>query len=114
MKLLFLSHPVQDLKKALNFYRETLGFEEAWREGDHTVALKLPGTEVQLMLEVGEESLAAGGVFLVESVDNFYNQSKGELNFIRTPVDIPPGRYAIFQDTSNNVLRLIDFSNENA
>jgi hypothetical protein len=35
----------------LALYRDELGWEEAWREGDTTVSLKLPGTDVQLMLD---------------------------------------------------------------
>ncbi|MFJ7850396.1 hypothetical protein ACIQXR_16375 [Peribacillus sp. NPDC097224] len=50
MKLAFLCHPVKYLKGSSRYYREVLGFEEAWQEGDHTVALKLPDSDVQLML----------------------------------------------------------------
>ncbi len=70
MKLAFLCHPVKDLKESLMYYRDTLGFEEAWREGDHTIALKLPDTDVQLMIENDEQGLTAGGIFIVESVDD--------------------------------------------
>ena len=50
MKLEFLFTPTSDLKASLVLYRDGLGFTEVWREGDATVALALPGTEVQLML----------------------------------------------------------------
>lgn len=63
MKLLFLYHPVENLKESLAFYRDVLGFEEAWREGEHTVALKLHDSNVQLMIEDDEMDLGPGGYF---------------------------------------------------
>jgi hypothetical protein len=35
-----------------HFYRDELGLDEAWREGDGTVAFELPGSSVRLMLDV--------------------------------------------------------------
>ncbi|GAA0381814.1 VOC family protein [Bacillus horti] len=113
MKLVFLYHPVKNLKEALVYYREVLGFEEAWREGDHTIAIHLPDSDVQVMLEHDEiENLSAGGVFLVDSVDEFFAEKKESVEFIKDPFDIPPGRYAIFKDNSGNPIRVIDFSKE--
>ena len=113
MKLLFLYHPVNNLKESLSFYRENLGFEEAWREGEHTVSLNIPDSEVKLLLEDDEKELGAGGVFLVDSVDKFYLENKESLEFVKEPIDIPPGRYAIYKDNSDNHIRIIDFSKEN-
>ena len=79
-------------------FRDTLGFEEAWREGEHTVALQLPGSDVRLLIEDDELGLAPGGVFLVESADGFYKENKDQLEFIKQPVSIPPGRYAIYME----------------
>ncbi|WML56492.1 VOC family protein [Neobacillus sp. PS2-9] len=114
MKLTFLFHPVKNLKDSIEFYRDTLGFEESWREGEHTAALKLPGSDVQLMLEDEDENdgLPAGGIFLVESVDQYYAENNGKLVFIKEPIDIPPGRYAIYQDNSGNPIRILDFSKD--
>lgn len=113
MKLVFLYHPVNNLKESLSFYRETLGFEEAWREGEHTVALNIPDSEVSLLLEDDEKEMGAGGVFLVDSVDKFYLENKESLEFVKEPIDIPPGRYAIYKDNSGNHIRIIDFTKEN-
>ncbi len=112
MKLVFLYHPVADLKESLAFYRDTLGFEEAWREGEHTVALHMPGSEVRLLIEDDEMGLAPGGVFLVGSVNGFYEENKENLEFIKQPAGIPPGRYVIYKDNSGNLLRILDFTNE--
>jgi catechol 2,3-dioxygenase-like lactoylglutathione lyase family enzyme len=112
MKLVFMDYPVENLKESLAFYRDVLGFEEAWREGDHTVALKMPGSEVQLMIENDEVGLTPGAVFLVESVDKYFEENKDSIKFIKEPIDIPPGRYAIFQDNSGNLIRILDFSKE--
>jgi catechol 2,3-dioxygenase-like lactoylglutathione lyase family enzyme len=112
MKLVFLYQPVKNLKESLTFYREVLGFEEAWREGEHTAALKLPDTDVRLMIEDEDEGLPSGGVFLVDSVDTFFNEHKDQLEFLRQPCDIPPGRYAIYADNAGNPIRILDFTNE--
>ncbi|WP_409253817.1 VOC family protein [Bacillus sp. SCS-153A] len=112
MKLVFLYHPVNNLTESLTFYREKLGFVEAWREGDHTVALTLPESDVRLLIEEGEKNMAAGGVFLVDSVDSYFEEQRHTLDFVKEPVDIPPGRYAIFKDISGNYIRILDFSKE--
>ncbi|MEW4326946.1 VOC family protein [Rossellomorea marisflavi] len=111
-KMVYLYHPVDDLKQALTFYRETLGYEEAWREGKHTAALTIPGSTVRLLLEEDEKELGPGAVFLVNSVDEFHLEKNGTLTCLKEPFDIPPGRYAVYQDPSGNALRIIDFSNE--
>lgn len=112
MKLVFLYHPVKNLKESLAFYRDTLGFEEAWREGEHTVALNLPNSDIRLMIEDDEQELSAGGIFLVDSVDSFFEENKEVLEFVKEPTDIPPGRYAIYKDNSGNLLRILDFTKE--
>ncbi|MCG3086369.1 VOC family protein [Sporosarcina cyprini] len=112
MKFVFLYHPVANLKESLAYYRDMLGFEEAWREGEHTAALRLPGSDVQLLLDEDELELAAGGMFLVDSVDRFYEENQDKLDFIKGPSDIPPGRYAVCKDNSGNYLRVMDSSNE--
>jgi hypothetical protein len=66
----------------------------------------------RLMIEDDELELSAGGIFLVDSVDNFFNENKNILEFVKEPIDIPPGRYAIYKDNSGNPLRIIDFSKE--
>ena len=51
MKLEFLFVPTSDLEASLALYRDQLGWEEVWREGEATVTLAMPGVEVQLMLD---------------------------------------------------------------
>jgi catechol 2,3-dioxygenase-like lactoylglutathione lyase family enzyme len=36
MKLEFLNVPTRDLQASLALYRDELGWQEAWREGDST------------------------------------------------------------------------------
>jgi catechol 2,3-dioxygenase-like lactoylglutathione lyase family enzyme len=44
MKLEFCYLPTTDLAASLRLYRDALGFDELWREGDTTVGLAIPGT----------------------------------------------------------------------
>ena len=74
--------------------------------------MPVPKYDSKLLIENDEHDLGAGGVFLVESVDEFFQEKKDILTFVREPVDIPPGRYAIYKDGSGNVIRIIDFTNE--
>lgn len=111
MKLSFVYLPVMDIKEALALYRDTLGFEEGWREGDLTVGLKLPGTDVLLMLDQDTPAPDKPGPFFqVESVDEFYSANQGKLPFTSPPKDIPPGRYVAFDDPWGNRVHLLDLS----
>ena len=72
MKLEFLFVPTSDLNASLALYRDGLGFTEVWREGDATVALALPGTDVQLMLDANDPDAPVGPLFVVDSVEAFH------------------------------------------
>ena len=67
MKLTFVYQPVLDVDGAAAFYRKTLGFEEAWRDGGITVAFWLPGRPAQVMLSTTRQP--AGPMYLVDSLD---------------------------------------------
>lgn len=113
LKLRFIYQPVEDFKASLAFYRDTLGWEEAWREGEGTAAFRIPGNEVQLLLDKDpREQQVSGPMFLVDSVDEFYQQNAGKVHFLIEPHDIPPGRYCAFEDVSGNVIRVIDETKE--
>lgn len=116
MKLAFVYLPVKDLESALALYRDQLGFRESWREGTTTAGLTLPGTEIQMMLEhdadAPHEADKPGPIFQVDSVDEFYAQNKGQFVFTVEPHDIPPGRYAAFEDPSGNRIRVLDDTRE--
>lgn len=111
MKLSFVYMPVKDIKEALKLYRDTLGFEEAWREGDRTVGLKLPESDVVLMLDQDTAANDKPGPFLrVESVDDFYQSHQGKLAFNAAPKNIPPGRYVSFDDPWGNRVHVLDLT----
>jgi catechol 2,3-dioxygenase-like lactoylglutathione lyase family enzyme len=114
VKLRFIYQPVEDFSAALAFYRDTLGWEEAWREGEGTAAFRIPGNEVQVLLDKDpRERQVSGPMFLVDSVDEFHRQNAGKVHFLIEPHDIPPGRYCAFEDVAGNVIRVIDNSKDN-
>jgi predicted enzyme related to lactoylglutathione lyase len=112
-KLSLVYVPARDLKSALKFYRDQLGLVESWREGE-TVAFKLPGTEVELMIDpLGEGAHdTTGPMFELPSVDAFYAAQQGTMEFVRKPSDIPPGRWAAVKDPSGNMLYVFDLSKQ--
>lgn len=113
-KLALLYVPVRDLKSALAFYRDKMSLVEAWREGEGTVAFKLPDSEVELMIDLVDEGSASttGPMFILPSVDEFYQENQGNMEFVRKPADIPPGRWAIAKDPSGNLIYFADFSKQ--
>ena len=108
MKLEFLHTPVTDLKAALALYRDALGWEEVWREGDSTVSLKLPGTDVQLMLVESESGEGFGPIFVVDSVETFHAERPDELRTREEPQEIPGGSMATYEDTSGHPIYVLD------
>jgi catechol 2,3-dioxygenase-like lactoylglutathione lyase family enzyme len=112
MKLTYLYQPVTDLPAAVAFYRDTLGLDEAWREGDTTAAFTLPGTEIELMLDVpagnGPES-APGGFYGVENVEKFLTEHQ-DVTLAGEVIDIPGGRSVPILDPAGNTLHIFDQS----
>ncbi|MGH3763382.1 VOC family protein [Actinophytocola sp.] len=112
MKLTFLYQPVDDLAAAVAFYRDVLGLDEAWREGETTAAFRLPGTEIELMLDVppgdGPE-WKAGGFYGVESVEKFMAEHPG-IKWVGEAFDMPGGRAAAFLDPAGNTVHIFDQS----
>lgn len=67
MRLTFYFQPVEDLDAAFQHYL-ALGWDEAWREGEHTIALQMPGVETQLMLDDAPGWGGAGPMYLVDDL----------------------------------------------
>ncbi len=111
MKLEFLNTPTRDLQASLALYRDELGWEEAWREGDSVVCLKVPGSDVQLMLvaEDGAES-PFGPIFVLDDVKRFHAQRPRGLRVTSEPQEIPGGYLATFEDPSGNTIYVMDQS----
>lgn len=112
MKLEFLFVPTRDLSAALALYRDGLGCQEAWREGETTVSLTLPGTEVQLMLVANDPDAAFGPIFVVDSVRDFHTGRPSELRIKVEPEAIPGGFLATYEDQSGNTIYVMDQSED--
>lgn len=112
MKLGFVYVPVKDMSRALAFYRDTLGLEELWREGDGTVALRAPDDEAGLMLDLVDSAGAPGPLFVVDSVADFYARHRGALDFQAEPEEIPGGFWVEVRDPDGQTVRLLDQSTE--
>jgi predicted enzyme related to lactoylglutathione lyase len=110
MKLEFLYAPTRDLGAALALYRDELGWEEAWREGETTVSLKLPGTDVQLMLDANDPGGAFGPIFITDDAKGFYAKRPAALGANGEPDEIPGGFLATFHDPSGNTIYVMDQS----
>jgi predicted enzyme related to lactoylglutathione lyase len=114
MKLEFIYTPVSDMAAALALYRDELGWEEAWREGESTVSLKLPGTDVQLMLDATDPDAggAVGPIFVLDDVKRFFAERPAGLRASGDPAEIPGGFLATLQDPSGNTIYVMDQSTE--
>jgi catechol 2,3-dioxygenase-like lactoylglutathione lyase family enzyme len=111
MRLEFIYLPVRDLPGALALYRDGLGFDELWREGEHTVGLAIPGSETALMVDgAAAPGSGPGPIFGVEQVDRWLAQQESPLDVFLPPFDIPGGRLMGFRDPGGNHVYVIDQS----
>lgn len=106
MKLAFQYIPVQDMATALAFYRDTLGWPEAWREGDSTVALQIPDSDVQVMLTTDWLD-QPGPMYLVPSVANFLAEHP-DIPITSPHEEIPDGSLAALSDPFGNTFFVLD------
>jgi catechol 2,3-dioxygenase-like lactoylglutathione lyase family enzyme len=111
MRLEFVYLPVPDLQPALALYRDALGFDELWREGELTVGLAIPGTETAIMVDAAAAPGAGPGPILgVDSVDEWLEGRDGQLDLVMPPADIPGGRLLGFRDPGGNHVYVMDQS----
>ncbi|CAN5890371.1 hypothetical protein BH20ACT7_BH20ACT7_14320 [soil metagenome] len=114
MKLEFLFIPTSDLSASLTLYRDGLGFTEMWRECDATVALALPDTDVQLMLDANDPDAPLGPLFVVDSVEAFHAARPQTLAVVEEPSEIPGGFQATYQEPGGATIYVIDQSTDSA
>jgi catechol 2,3-dioxygenase-like lactoylglutathione lyase family enzyme len=104
MKLEFMYLPTQDLDAALTLYRDTLGFDELWREGEQTVGLAT-GTDVILMIDAAAlPGWGPGPVFMTDDVKAFHAQHDGAYELSLPPFEIPGGFMSGFKDAAGNAI----------
>lgn len=108
MKLTFLYHPVTDLDVAVSFYREVLGWDEAWREGTSTAAFAIPESSVQVMLDASDPDDDGGpsGFYEVADVDAFHADHRDSVKWVALPQDVLPVRFASFTDPAGTLFRI--------
>ena len=110
MELSFIYVPVSNITKAIDFYRDVLGLDEAWREGESTVAFKLPGRDIELMVDAdvpGDVKLTPGGFFRVENLDDWLS-ARPKATLVQSPFPIPGGRAATLADPAGNSLYVFE------
>jgi catechol 2,3-dioxygenase-like lactoylglutathione lyase family enzyme len=105
MRLVFLYVPVTDLAAAAVFYRDVLGLDEAWREGDDTIAFHLPDSPVRLM--VSTSGKPPGPMYLVPSVQE-HLAAHPDLPVSVTVEAIPDGVVVGIGDPAGNTFYLFD------
>ena len=112
MKLEFMYLPTQDLDATLALYRDTLGFDELWREGDLTVGLAT-GTEVALMIDAAAEpGFGPGPIFITDDVRAFHAKHDGAYELTAPPFEIPGGFLSCFTDPGGNLIYVMDQSTD--
>jgi len=105
MKPTFIYLPTDDLDGTVRFYRDDLGLDEAWREGDDTVAFALPDSDVQLMVSTapGEH----GPMYLVPSAAEWV-RAHPDLEVVLPLEQIPGGATVGFRDPAGNAFHVFD------
>ena len=114
MKLEFLFVPTSDLSGSLALYRDGLGFSEVWREGESTVVLAIPGTDVQLMLDANDPDAPLGPRFVVDSVRGLHASRAAALSAVDEPSEIPGGFLATYRDPGGATIYVMDQSTDAA
>jgi predicted enzyme related to lactoylglutathione lyase len=87
------------------FYRDALGWDEAWREGTETVAFPDPGRAAQIMVSLTDQP--PGPMFLVDDLAA-YLAAHPDLPVVIPPYAIPNGSVAGVADPAGNTLYLFD------
>ncbi|PLR87089.1 VOC family protein [Bacillus sp. V33-4] len=107
---------VHNLKEAITFYTEALGFEVATHYGEKLVSLKHEGLPLVLEETEGIQANSQNNVLpglIAKNLDEEIEvlKSKGVKILFEEPKPCPPGRYTIIEDPSGNQIELVEFKN---
>ncbi len=104
---------VQDIERALRFYRDVLGFTVEEEQEDWVVFHEGVGLQVapEPLPEVNLNLNAVLVTLLVEDVEAAYHEltAKG-VAFFLTPTDAGGAKLATFRDTESNLLQIMETS----
>lgn len=108
----FVSIPVADQNRALDFYTEKLGFtiitDQPFDEKQRWIELRVPKAETRLVLFTAEgDEKRIGSMmpmsFSCDNIDKTYEELKGRgVDFEGPPQKQPWGTYAMFKDSEGN------------
>ncbi|MDB6147655.1 MAG: Glyoxalase/bleomycin resistance protein/dioxygenase [Spartobacteria bacterium] len=108
----FVSIPVADQNRALDFYTEKLGFtiitDQPFDEKQRWIELRVPKAETRVVLFTAEGEEKRIGTFMnvsyaCEDIDITYKELKARgVEFEGPPKKEPWGAYAIFKDSEGN------------
>jgi predicted enzyme related to lactoylglutathione lyase len=112
----FVSIPVRDQDRALDFYTEKLGFQiltdQPFDQEQRWIELRIPGSETKVVLFTPKGQADRIGTFSnVTFVADDVEKSHAELSakgveFVKAPERSPWGTAAIFKDLDGNVFCL--------
>ncbi|HEY2713094.1 MAG TPA: VOC family protein [Chthoniobacterales bacterium] len=108
----FVSIPVTDQNRALDFYTDKLGFtiitDQPFDEKQRWIELRVPGAETRVVLFTAEgEEKRIGGMMNISYACNDIDRTYEELKKRGVEFEGPPekqhwGSYALFKDSEGN------------
>ncbi|MFT4229113.1 MAG: hypothetical protein QM602_02365 [Microbacterium sp.] len=111
--LTFIYAPVAALEPTLAFYRDVLGWDEAWREGEEAVAFRVPDSPVQVMVSLDELDEKPGAMYRVDDLVAFLADHP-TLVITTPPREIPGGNVVAVDDGGGNTVYFFDFVDDAA
>lgn len=114
----FVSVPVKDQDRALDFYTEKLGFtiitDQPFDDKQRWIELRIPKAETRVVLFTTEEDRTRIGTFMnvsytCDDLQEIYEELKKRgIEFEKPPKKEQWGSYAIFKDSEGNSFVLGD------
>lgn len=108
----FVSVPVADQNRALDFYTEKLGFtiitDQPFDDKQRWIELRIPKAETRVVLFTSDEDKGRIGSFMnmsyvCDDIQKTYEELKGRgVEFVGPPKKEPWGTYATFKDSEGN------------
>ena len=111
-RIKFVSIPVADQNRALDFYTDKLGFtiitDQPFDEKQRWIELRIPKADTRVVLFTAEGEEKRIGTFMnmsyeCDDMDDTYEKLRGRgVEFEGPPQKQPWGTYAIFKDSEGN------------